>query len=106
MVWRGACSGGFMRRGWGLQICNAMGTNAKLNRKNAIAETLAWDDLEVVLALVRTGSLAGAAARLGVNTSTVGRRLDAVEASLGVHLFDRSPTGMAPTELAEALQPI
>jgi DNA-binding transcriptional LysR family regulator len=95
-----------MRPGWGLQVCNAMITNATPHRKNAIAEKLAWDDLEVVLALVRMGSLAGAATRLGVNTSTVGRRLDAIEASLDVHLFDRSPTGMAATELAEALLPI
>jgi len=92
-----------------------MSKKAKQSRKNAkprlvaaepLGERLRWDDLEVVLALGRAGSLVGAAARLGVNTSTIGRRLDAVEATLGVHLFDRSPTGVAPTELAEALLPI
>jgi DNA-binding transcriptional LysR family regulator len=104
-----------MRSGWGLQVCNAMGKKAKLDRKNAkpralpsepAEQRLRWDDLEVVLALVRAGSLAGAAARLEVNTSTVARRLDALEAALGVHLFDRSPTGIAATELAESLLPV
>ncbi|MFO7564908.1 MAG: LysR family transcriptional regulator [Enhygromyxa sp.] len=90
-----------------------MSSNAKRRRKNAKPSEaplersrLGWDDLEVVLALSRAGSLASAAARLGVNTSTVGRRLDAIEAALGIHLFDRSPSGMAPSELAEALLPI
>lgn len=97
-----------------MRIRNTMSTNAKRSRKNAMVTAvdatappqLGWDDLELVLALARAGSLAGAGARLGVNTSTVGRRLDALEGSLGVHLFDRSPTGMAVTELAESLVPI
>jgi DNA-binding transcriptional LysR family regulator len=85
-----------------------MGTKAKQDRKNAKPPTTSvrWDDLEVALAVGRAGSLAGAAERLGVNTSTIGRRLDALEAALGVHLFDRSPTGLAPTELAESLLPV
>jgi DNA-binding transcriptional LysR family regulator len=92
-----------------LRYRNAMSTNANPHRKNAkpsSAPSLGWDDLEVVLALGRTGSLVSAAERLGVNTSTVGRRLDALEHALGVHLFDRSSTGVAATELAEALLPI
>ena len=91
-----------------------MSKNAKPHRKNAMPPepsaparpSLGWDDLELILALGRGRSLAGAAARLGVNTSTVGRRLDGLEARVGVHLFDRSPTGMAPTELAESLMPV
>jgi DNA-binding transcriptional LysR family regulator len=88
-----------------------MSKKATLDRKNAnppepALERLRWDDFQVVLALGRAGSLVGAAERLAVNTSTVGRRLDALEAALGVHLFDRSPTGLRPTELAEALFPV
>ena len=88
-----------------------MARNAKPIRKNAkpeipAANGLRWDDLEVVLALGRTGTLSGAAMRLGVNTSTIGRRLDGVESTLGIHLFDRTPTGVAPTELADALMPV
>ena len=77
--------------------------NAESICKNA---NMGWEDLELVLALGRAGSLSGAAQRLAVNTSTVGRRLDALEEALGVHLFDRSSTGLAATELAESLMPV
>jgi DNA-binding transcriptional LysR family regulator len=97
-----------------------MSKNAKQSRKNATPvgrrrrpelepserPSLAWDDLELILALGRGRSLAAAGTRLAVNTSTVARRLDALEARIGVPLFDRSPTGMAATELAEALMPV
>ncbi|WP_146658637.1 LysR family transcriptional regulator [Enhygromyxa salina] len=72
----------------------------------ALTRRLNWDDLEVLLALARAGTLTGAGQRLGVNTTTVGRRLDGLEAALGVHLFDRSPSGVAATELARGLVPI
>ena len=39
-----------------------------------------WDDLRTVLALARSGGLAGAAAALGVNQSTVFRRVNRLEA--------------------------
>lgn len=87
-----------------------MSKNASGVRENANPPEhgvdLRWDDLSVVLALIRAGTLSGAATRLGVNVSTVGRRIDAIEAQLGVHLFDRTSTGVGPTELAEALIPI
>ncbi|MCA9583755.1 MAG: LysR family transcriptional regulator [Myxococcales bacterium] len=70
-----------------------------------IAEDLRWDDLKVLLALQRAGSLKRAAAALSVNISTVSRRLDALEAQLGVHLFDRTPEGALPTAAVEALVP-
>jgi DNA-binding transcriptional LysR family regulator len=76
------------------------------NAKQPIVERLRWDDLELLLALIREGTLSGAAARMGVNTSTVARRLDAMEASLAVHLFDRTPSGIVATELCRALLPI
>jgi DNA-binding transcriptional LysR family regulator len=63
----------------------------------------AWDDVRVFLALWRARSLSAAASRLGVNASTVGRRLDALEAGLGVRLFDRTPDGVLPTDAAEQL---
>lgn len=72
----------------------------------SVVDRLRWDDLELLLALGRAGTLSGAGAALGVNTSTVGRRLDAMEAGLGVHLFDRTPAGVAASELARALMPI
>ncbi|MEM6368714.1 MAG: LysR family transcriptional regulator [Myxococcota bacterium] len=64
-----------------------------------------WDDAALLLALVRAGSMAKAAAALGVNTSTVGRRLDALETSLGLRLFDRRTEGVTPSAAAERLLP-
>src|SRR5262245_46625379 len=68
-------------------------------------ERFRWDDARVLLALLDRRTLSGAASRLGVNTSTVGRRLDALEAALGGRLFDRTPDGVLPTSLAEELAP-
>lgn len=56
-----------------------------------------WDDFRYFVALARTGSVRGAADALGVNPSTVTRRLDALESSLGVLLFTRSPKGLQIT---------
>ena len=66
---------------------------------------LSWDDVRVLLALVRDGTYKGAGKRLGVAPSTVGRRLDAMEEALGVRLFDRTPDGVQPTVLVEQLLP-
>lgn len=49
-----------------------------------------WDDLKLFLALVRAGTLRDAAALAGVSYSTVGRRVDTLEASAGVPLFERA----------------
>lgn len=60
-------------------------------------------DLEVVLATVRGGTLAAAGERLGVDVSTVFRALQRIERGLGLPLFERSRSGYAATELAQAL---
>lgn len=57
-------------------------------------------DLEVVLALVRGGTLASAGERLGVDASTVFRSLQRIERGLGRALFERTRSGYAPAELA------
>jgi DNA-binding transcriptional LysR family regulator len=64
-----------------------------------------WDDLRLVLAVLRAGSLKGAATLLRVNVSTVSRRLDALEGELQQVLFDRTPEGTRPTEAATLLVP-
>lgn len=66
---------------------------------------LRWDDVRVLLALSRQGSLKRAAGSLGVNVSTASRRLDALEEAAGMHLFDRTPDGTRPTAAAERLLP-
>lgn len=62
-----------------------------------LRDRFSWDDVRVLLALVRARTLSVAAIRLGVNASTVGRRLDTLEAALGARLFDRTRDGLAPT---------
>ena len=62
---------------------------------------MAWDDLRYVLALARTGSVRGAGASLRVSHSTVARRVEALEANLGVRLFDRHRDGYQLTEAGQ-----
>ncbi len=64
-----------------------------------------WDQIRVFLAIARAGHLSGAASRLGLDISTVSRRLDRLEGELGVHLFDRTRDGTVATHAAEALLP-
>lgn len=67
-----------------------------------------WDDLRHFLAASRTGSLNGAAQRLGVDPATVGRRVARLETSLKTTLFSRASTGLkltsAGAQLAEIAQ--
>ena len=60
-------------------------------------------DLDVILALVRGGTLASAGERLAVDASTVFRALQRIERGLGRPLFERSRSGYAATELATEL---
>ncbi|MEN0001243.1 MAG: LysR family transcriptional regulator, partial [Pseudomonadota bacterium] len=54
-----------------------------------------------LLSVCEAGSLAGAARLLGVNHSTVFRRIEAVEARLGVRLFERLARGYVMTPAGE-----
>lgn len=60
-----------------------------------------WDDLRHVLAVQRTGSLAGAATSLRVDATTVGRRIDHLEERLGTPLFVRQRGAWRPTPAGE-----
>src|SRR3954454_22838440 len=62
-----------------------------------------WNDLKSFLAVARTGRLTGAAARLGVDHSTLSRRIAALEHALKAKLFDRSPAGYSVTAPGERL---
>ena len=48
-----------------------------------------WDDVRYAVVIARCGSVAGAARQLGVDQTTVARRLRALEACLGTPLFER-----------------
>ena len=56
-----------------------------------------WDDLRFVLALARHGTLSRAAKTLGATHTTVARRMQSIEASLGSRLFDATDAGYTPT---------
>lgn len=64
---------------------------------------LSLTDLELLLALVRGGTLAGAAERLRLDISTVFRSIKRLEKNLNERLFERSKQGYLPTELAQEL---
>lgn len=62
-----------------------------------------WEDLRFVLAVAEANSLAAAARALGVNHTTVLRRVGSFEQKLGVRLFDRLPSGYTLTAGGEEL---
>ncbi|MDV6231735.1 LysR family transcriptional regulator [Rhodococcus cercidiphylli] len=61
------------------------------------------DHLRYFLEVSRTGRLTDAAHTLGVDHTTVGRRITALEKSAGQRLFDRTPTGWRLTEAGRRL---
>jgi DNA-binding transcriptional LysR family regulator len=77
-----------------------------MQRTREPAGKLAWDDVRLFLALCRARTLGAAAAAVGVDASTVSRRLAGMEEALSAALFDRGRDGIAPTEAAEGLMPV
>src|SRR5215813_2726871 len=71
-----------------------------------IIASMQWDDVRLFLALHRARTVGAAARALGVDPSTVSRRLGALEETLAATLFDRGREGIAPTEAAERLLPV
>ena len=62
-----------------------------------------WNDLQSFLAMARTGRLTVAARRMGVDHSTLSRRISALESAMQVKLFERRPAGFVLTPEGEAL---
>jgi DNA-binding transcriptional LysR family regulator len=69
-----------------------------------VPNDLPWGDLRVLLAVLRDGSFTAAAKSLGVEQSTVSRRVAALEQALGVALFERTRRAPVPTEAALRLR--
>ena len=65
----------------------------------------AWELYRSFLAVMREGSLSGAARSLGMTQPSLGRHMRELESALGAALFARSPQGLVPTELARELVP-
>jgi len=64
-----------------------------------------WDDLKYFVAVARHQSTLAAARALGVNQSTVQRRLAEFERCTGQQFVKRLPTGYSLTEAGEAMLP-
>lgn len=67
------------------------------------SDSVNWDNLRLFLAVVRAPSAQEAARRLGVNHSTVTRRLHRLEQELGTQLFERTPVGHVLTSAGQRL---
>jgi len=72
----------------------------------ANADDLDWDDLRYFLRAASAATLAGAARRMGVEHTTIGRRLASLERGLGAALVLRSPEGLKLTPLGEKVLPL
>ena len=64
-----------------------------------------WDLYRTFDAVLREGSLSGAARALGLTQPSVARHIDALEAAIGRRLFLRTQRGLSPTEAAIELKP-
>lgn len=64
-------------------------------------KTLDWDNARIFLAIYRAGTLRGAAATLGIDQATVGRRLNTLEGAMNARLFLRTPSGYVATPAGE-----
>lgn len=65
-----------------------------------------WNDLKYFLALHRLKRMTAAANALGLDQTTVGRRIKSLEKSIGAHLFIRHPDGYELTPAGERMLPI
>ena len=65
-----------------------------------------WDDFRYFLSVVETGSFSGAAKQLGVNHSTVSRRIQTLESSHGVRLLERTQSGYQMTDAGASIYDI
>lgn len=65
-----------------------------------------WDDLKLIDAAARMRSLSGAAKALDISQPQLSRRLKSFEDRVGARLFDRTPTGLKPTEAGQRLIPL
>jgi len=62
-----------------------------------------WDDLKILLVVGRLGSFSAAARELGINHSSVSRRMRELENHSGQRLFERLPNGLVLTAVGDEL---
>jgi len=78
-----------------------MGTSAIKTANASASMGLEWSDLNVILAIGRSGSLSGAARELGHNHSTIFRKINAIEDKTKVRFFERLNQGYVLTEAGD-----
>ncbi len=94
---------------WALIACPITLSDAYIHRKSPIKhpigaiiiQAMIWDDVRYFLAVAREGSIRRAAVALGVNHSTVSRRIRQLEGRYGARLFDPLPSGFSLTPVGE-----
>src|SRR5665213_417700 len=64
-----------------------------------------WSHFRAFLAVLRDGTLSGAARELGLTQPTLGRQIAELEHRLGTALFVRSQRGLVPTDAARDIAP-
>lgn len=74
---------------------------ARKSAKNVRPLLSDWDDLRLFLEVARQGSFTAASVELGVEQSTVSRRMAGLEAKFATALFERRPNGSVLTALGE-----
>jgi DNA-binding transcriptional LysR family regulator len=77
-----------------------------MQRRTKPRDDLRWDDVRLFLALCRARTVGDAGKQLGIDASTVSRRLVVLEDALSATLFDRGREGITPTKAAEDLLPV
>lgn len=73
---------------------------------SAMNSKIQWDDLRLIAQVVQSNSLAGAARALGVDHSTVSRRMAALEKTLGATLVIRGTEGVSLTAVGQRIAPL
>jgi DNA-binding transcriptional LysR family regulator len=74
-----------------------------MDREHRVGRRLKLRHMEILLAVVETGSMAKAGARLAISQPAISRAIAEMEHTLGVPIFDRSPKGVEPTQYGRAL---
>src|SRR5437879_514624 len=76
---------------------------SKIAPEERIGRRLRFRDLQVLFAVVQSGSMAKAAAHLGLTQPAVSDIVAGLEQMFGVRLFDRNPRGVEPTIYGHAI---
>jgi DNA-binding transcriptional LysR family regulator len=74
-----------------------------MDPQHRIGRRLKLRHMEILLAVVETGSMAKAGAKLAISQPAISRAVAEMEHTLGVPIFDRSPQGVEPTQYGRAL---